>query len=41
MISACSSLMRSLNRGNIEGTNGLKIVCLFYVCEVIVFFRLA
>ena len=24
-ISACPSRMRSLNRGNIEGTNGLKI----------------
>ena len=29
-ISACLSLMRSLNRGNIEGANGLKIDVWFY-----------
>ena len=43
MIPAYPSLMCSLNRGNVEGTNSSKFVfdacvlCLFYVCVGISF----
>ena len=32
MIPACPSLMCFLNRGNTEGNNSSKIVCLMFVC---------
>ena len=31
MIRACPSLLWFLNRGNIEGTNSLKLLCLIFV----------